>query len=78
MFQSTRFRIAQYFTFFSLLLSSLYAQAAVNAAVQAVFTDLADDFDTLQGYAWPLFSVIVGGLIVFAIARRLIHAAVGG
>jgi len=48
------------------------AQAAVPAGVETVFTSTATDFGTIVGYGWTLFLVIVGGLILFGIVRRVI------
>lgn len=48
------------------------AHAAVPAGVETVFTSTATDFGTIVGYGWTLFLVIVGGLILFGIVRRVI------
>lgn len=42
------------------------------AGVQGVFTTLATDFATVAGYGWVLFLVIVGGLALFGIVRRVV------
>jgi hypothetical protein len=49
-----------------------FAQAAVPAGVETVFTSTATDFGTIVGYGWTLFLVIVGGLILFGIVRKVI------
>lgn len=59
------------------LLSSGSAQATVPAGVQTVFTDTATDFGTVVGYGWTLFLVIVGGLVMFGIVRRVISRTAG-
>jgi len=48
------------------------AYAAVPVGVETVFTSTATDFGTIVGYGWTLFLVIVGGLILFGIVRRVI------
>jgi len=47
-------------------------QAAVPTGVETVFTGLATDFGTIVGYGWTLFLVIVGGLALFGIVRRIV------
>ena len=53
------------------------ANAAVPAGVETVFTSAATDFGTIVGYGWTLFLVIVGGLILFGIVRKVISRAAG-
>jgi len=53
------------------------AQAAVPTGVETVFTTAATDFGTVVGYGWTLFLVIVGGLLLFGIVRRVISKAAG-
>jgi len=52
-------------------------QAAVPAGVETVFTSAATDFGTVIGYGWTLFLVIVGGLILFGIVRKVISRSAG-
>lgn len=61
----------------SLLGISTAAQAAVPTGVEAVFTTAATDFTTIVGYGWTLFLVIVGGLILFGIVKKVISRAAG-
>lgn len=61
----------------SLLGISTAAQAAVPTGVEAVFTTAATDFGTIVGYGWTLFLVIVGGLILFGIVKKVISRAAG-
>jgi hypothetical protein len=61
----------------SLLGLSTAAQAAVPTGVEAVFTTAATDFGTIVGYGWTLFLVIVGGLILFGIVKKVISRAAG-
>ena len=53
------------------------AQAAVPAGVETVFTTAATDFGTIVGYGWTLFLVIVGGLILFGLVRKVVSKAAG-
>jgi hypothetical protein len=53
------------------------AQAAVPAGVETVFTTAATDFGTVVGYGWVLFLVIVGGLMLFGIVRKVIARSAG-
>lgn len=53
------------------------AYAAVPVGVETVFTTAATDFGTVVGYGWTLFLVIVGGLIVFGIVKKVISRASG-
>lgn len=50
---------------------SLPALAAVPAGVETVFTTTATDFGTIVGYGWTLFLTIVGGLILFKVAKKV-------
>lgn len=61
----------------SMLGISTAAQAAVPTGVEAVFTTAATDFGTIVGYGWTLFLVIVGGLILFGIVKKVISRATG-
>lgn len=61
----------------SLLGISTAAQAAVPTGVEAVFTTAATDFTTIVGYGWTLFLVIVGGLILFGIVKKVVSRAAG-
>lgn len=56
---------------------SAFAGATVPAAVETVFTDTATDFGTVLGYGWTLFLIIVGGLLLFGIVRRVLSRTVG-
>lgn len=53
------------------------AMAAVPAGVETVFTTAATDFGTVVGYGWVLFLVIVGGLMLFGIVRKVISRSAG-
>ena len=53
------------------------AQAAVPVGVETVFTTAATDFGTIVGYGWTLFLVIVGGLILFGIVKKVISRSAG-
>ncbi len=53
------------------------AQATVPAGVETVFTTAATDFGTIVGYGWTLFLVIVGGLILFGIVKKVISRSAG-
>lgn len=61
----------------SLLGISTAAQAAVPLGVETVFTTAATDFGTIVGYGWTLFLVIVGGLILFGIVKKVISRSAG-
>lgn len=61
----------------SLLGISTAAQAAVPTGVETVFTTAATDFGTIVGYGWTLFLVIVGGLVLFGIVKKVISRAAG-
>lgn len=57
------------------VLASLFgasAYAAVPTGVETVFTTLATDFGTVVGYGWVAFLVVIGGLALFGIVRRVI------
>lgn len=60
----------------SLLGLSNAAQAAVPTGVETVFTGLATDFGTIVGYGWTLFLVVVGGIALFGIAKKVFHKAI--
>lgn len=51
------------------------AVAAVPAGVETVFTTTATDFGTIVGYGWTLFLTIVGGLLLFKIAKKVFSKA---
>jgi len=51
------------------------AQAAVPTGVEAVFTTLATDFGTVVGYGWVLFLVVIGGLALFGIVKKVFNKA---
>jgi len=53
------------------LLASSAAVAAVPAGVETVFTTTATDFGTIVGYGWTLFLTIIGGLILFKVAKKV-------
>jgi len=53
------------------------ANAAVPTGVETVFTTAATDFGTIVGYGWTLFLVIVGGLVLFGIVKKVISRAAG-
>ncbi len=53
------------------------AMAAVPAGVETVFTTAATDFGTIVGYGWTLFLVIVGGLVLFGIVKKVISRSAG-
>lgn len=59
----------------SLLVSA--AHAAVPTGVETVFTTAATDFGTIVGYGWTLFLVIVGGLVLFGIVKKVVSRAAG-
>jgi hypothetical protein len=47
------------------------AKAALPTEAQAVFTQAATDFGTISGYGFTLMAVVVGGLIVFKLVRKV-------
>lgn len=49
------------------------AHAAVPTGVEAVFTGLATDFGTVVGYGWVLFLVVIGGLALFGIVKKVFN-----
>lgn len=51
------------------------AHAAVPAGAQAVFTTMADDFETIAGYGFTAMAIIVGGMIVFKLVKRVANKA---
>lgn len=57
------------------LLGASAVQAAVPTGVQTIFTDLATDFGVVVGYGWILFLVVVGGLALFGIVKKIFHKA---
>lgn len=46
-------------------------QAAVPTGVETVFTTAATDFGTVVGYGWTLFLVIIGGMVLFKIVKKV-------
>jgi hypothetical protein len=52
-------------------LQSSDSQAAVPLGVEAVFTEAATDFGTVVGYGWTLFLVIMGGMVLFKIVKKV-------
>lgn len=46
-------------------------QAAVPVGVETVFTTAATDFGTIVGYGWTLFLVIIGGMVLFKIVKKV-------
>lgn len=46
-------------------------QAAVPTGVETVFTTAATDFSTIVGYGWTLFLVIIGGMVLFKIVKKV-------
>lgn len=57
------------------LMATNAAHAAVPAGVQSIFTDLATDFGTVVAYGWVLFLVVVGGLALFGIVKKVFSRA---
>lgn len=57
---------------FAMSLVSGISSATVPTGVETVFTGLGTDFGTIVAYGWTLFLVIVGGLALFGIARRVV------
>jgi len=55
--------------------AAVNANAAVPTGVEAIFTTLATDFGTIVGYGWTLFLVIVGGLALFGIVKKVFNKA---
>lgn len=47
------------------------AQAAVPTGVETVFTTAATDFGTIVGYGWTLFLVIIGGMVMFKLVKKV-------
>lgn len=52
-------------------LAAAGANAAVPTGVEAIFTGVATDFGTLLGYGYTAMAVIVGGLIVLALVKKV-------
>jgi len=63
--------------FLSVLALPVVAHATVPTGVETVFTSAATDFGTIVGYGWTLFLVIVGGLILFGIVKKVISRSAG-
>lgn len=61
--------------FVAALVGTSNAIAAVPAGVEAVFTTTATDFGTVAGYGWVLLLVIVGGLVMFKIVKKVLGKA---
>jgi len=73
-------KLAIWFWAVLMLVGSMFtlpAYATVPAGVETVFTGLATDFGVIVGYGWTLFLVVVGGLALFGIARRVFSRTVG-
>lgn len=47
------------------------AQAAVPAGVETVFTTTATDFGTILGYGWALVLVVIGGLALIKLGKKV-------
>jgi hypothetical protein len=54
------------------------AQAAVPAGVEAVFTGVATDFGTLLGYGYTLMGVVVAGMIILGLVKKVAKKAAAG
>ncbi|MBS0443249.1 MAG: hypothetical protein JSR38_14950 [Proteobacteria bacterium] len=55
----------------SLTAGAVAANAAVPAGTEAVFTGLATDFGTILGYGYTLMGVVVAGLIVLGLVKKV-------
>lgn len=51
------------------------AHAAVPAGAEAIFTTTATDFGTVAGYGFTLMAVVVGGLVIFKIVKKVFSKA---
>ncbi len=51
------------------------ASAVVPAEATAVFTELTADATTLIGAGWAVFAVVIGGLALFSILRKVVGRA---
>jgi hypothetical protein len=49
------------------------AQAAVPAGVETVFTTTATDFGTILGYGWTLVLVVIGGLALIKLGKKVFY-----
>lgn len=49
--------------------------AAVPTGAQDIFTDAATDFGTIAGWGFTCMAVVVGGLIVFKLIRKVANKA---
>lgn len=58
-----------------LLGAGVAAHAAVPAGAEAVFTTMATDFGTIAGYGFTLMAVVVGGLVIFKIVKKVFSKA---
>jgi hypothetical protein len=48
------------------------AQAALPTGVSTVFTGVSDNAEDLFELAWPVFLIIIGGLITFKLVKKVI------
>jgi len=77
MLKIKRFAMAALLSLTAVLGLSGPVQAAVPVGVETVFTTAATDFTTVSGYGWTLFLLIVGGLLLFGIVKKVISRAAG-
>jgi len=54
------------------------AFAAVPTEAQAIFTTAATDFGTLLGYGYVAMGVIVVGMIILGLTKRVAKKSTGG
>jgi len=52
------------------------AHAALPTGVAGVFTGLSSDFGDLVDLAWPVFLVIVGGLVLFGLVKKVVYKTI--
>lgn len=58
------------------MLVTVPAHAALPTGVAGVFTGLSSDFGDLVDLAWPVFLVIVGGLVLFGLVKKVVYKTI--
>lgn len=58
--------------------AAVSAQAAVPAGVATIFTDAAADFGTLLGYGYVALGVVLTGMIVMGLTKKVAKKATSG
>ena len=59
----------------ALALAASAAHAAIDPAVDAMFTTMTADSTSALAKGWPLFGLITGGFVVYKIVKKVVGKA---